>query len=43
MDQIIEWVFLAIGAVVIFELCYEIWQMLRARRQFRATISSTAP
>ena len=42
-NQIIEWVFLAIGAVVIFEVCYETWQMLRARRQFRVTTSSTAP
>jgi hypothetical protein len=41
-NQIIEWVFLGIGAVVIFELCYEIWQMFRARRQFRAAISSAA-
>jgi hypothetical protein len=42
-NQIVEWVFLGIGAVVIFELCYEVWRMLRARRQFRTTISSTAP
>ena len=42
-NQIIEWVFMAVGAVIIFELCFEIWRIVQARREFRATISSTAP
>ena len=41
-NQILEWTFLIVGAVIIFELCYELWLIVRARRQFSLTISSTA-
>jgi hypothetical protein len=40
VNQIIEWVFMTIGAVIIFELCFETWRIVRARRDFRATTSS---
>ena len=39
-NQIIEWVFMTIGAVIILELCFEAWRIVRARRDFRATTSS---
>jgi hypothetical protein len=32
-NQIIEWAFLVVCAIVIFHLCYEVWQMLKTRRQ----------
>ena len=31
-NQSIEWALLVVGAIVIFELCYELWRMLQARR-----------
>ena len=32
-NHVIEWTFLIIGAIAIFDLCYELWQVLKARRQ----------
>ena len=32
VNQSIEWALLIVGAIVIFELCYELWRMLQARR-----------
>jgi hypothetical protein len=34
-NQIIEWVLLAVGAVII-ELCVEIWRMGQPQRRFRS-------
>ena len=42
LNQIIEWTFMAIGVVVILEVCFELWRIVKARRMLRATISSTA-
>ena len=42
LNQIIGWVFMAIGVVIILEVCFELWRMVKARRTLRATISSTA-
>ena len=32
-NQTIEWTFLIAGAIVAFDLCYELWQVVKARRQ----------
>jgi hypothetical protein len=31
-----------IGVVIIVEMCFELWRMVKARRMLRAAISSTA-
>jgi hypothetical protein len=31
VNQVIEWTFLIIGAIAIFDLCYELWQVLKRR------------
>jgi hypothetical protein len=41
-NRVIGWVFMTIGAVIIFELCFETWRIVRARRDFRLTTSSSA-
>ena len=38
-NQIIGWVLMTIGAVIIFELCLNIWRIVRARRDFRVPTS----
>jgi hypothetical protein len=43
LNHIIEWMAMTAGVIILFELCFEIWRMVQARRQFRAAISSTAP
>jgi hypothetical protein len=43
VNQIVEWVAMTAGVIILFELCFEIWRMVQARRHFRAAISSTAP
>jgi len=42
LNQIIGWTFMIIGVVIILEVCFELWRMVKARRTLRATISSTA-
>ena len=42
LNQVIGWTFMAIGAVIIIEVCFELWRVVQARRALRATISSTA-
>ena len=42
LNQIIGWSFMIIGVVIIVEVCFELWRMVKARRMLRATISSTA-
>jgi hypothetical protein len=42
LNQIIGWAFMIIGVVIILEVCFELWRMVKARRTLRATISSTA-
>jgi hypothetical protein len=42
LNQIIGWTFMAIGVVVILEVCFELWRIVKARRTLRAAISSTA-
>ena len=32
-NQTIEWAFLVVGAIVIFAVCYELWQMLKTWRR----------
>jgi hypothetical protein len=41
-NLVIGWAFMAIGAVIILEVCFELWRLVKARRTLRATISSTA-
>jgi hypothetical protein len=42
LNQIIGWTFMIIGVVIIVEMCFELWRMVKARRMLRAAISSTA-
>ena len=42
LNQTIGWTFMIIGLVIIVEVCFELWRMVKARRTLRATISSTA-
>ena len=42
IHAIIGWSFMIIGVVIIVEVCFELWRMVKARRMLRATISSTA-
>jgi hypothetical protein len=36
LNHTIEWTFLIVGAITIFDLCYELWRVLRARRRVLA-------
>jgi len=41
-NLVIGWAFMAIGVVIILEVSFELWRMVKARRTLQATISSTA-
>jgi len=41
-NLVIGWAFMAIGVVIILEVCFELWRIVKARRTLRTTISSTA-